>query len=57
MKVEDVNRLLKQFDDMTTMMKRMQKMGQKGMLRQGLSGLLPGGGGFPGMPGGRRPFG
>lgn len=55
MKVEDVNRLLKQFDDMTTMMKRMQKMGQKGLLRQGLSGLLPGGAGFPGMPG-RRPF-
>jgi signal recognition particle subunit SRP54 len=55
MKVEDVNRLLKQFDDMTTMMKRMQKMGQKGMLRQGLSGLM-GGGGFPGMPGGKRPF-
>ncbi|WP_291297601.1 signal recognition particle protein [Elioraea sp.] len=56
MKVEDVNRLLKQFDDMTTMMKRMQKMGQKGMLRQGLSGLMGGGGGFPGMPGGKRPF-
>jgi len=54
-KVEDVNRLLKQFDDMTTMMKRMQKMGQKGLLRQGLSGLMPGGG-FPGLPGGRRPF-
>jgi signal recognition particle subunit SRP54 len=53
-RVEDVNRLLKQFDDMTTMMKRMQKMGQKGLLRQGLSGLLPGGMGFPG--GGRRPF-
>jgi signal recognition particle subunit SRP54 len=55
-KVEDVNRLLKQFDDMTTMMKRMQKMGQKGLLRQGLAGLMPGGGGFPGLPGGRRPF-
>ena len=53
-RVEDVNRLLKQFDDMTTMMKRMQKMGQKGLLRQGLSGLLPGGMNFPG--GGRRPF-
>jgi signal recognition particle subunit SRP54 len=53
-RVEDVNRLLKQFDDMTTMMKRMQKMGQKGLLRQGLSGLLPGGMGLPG--GGRRPF-
>jgi len=50
-----VNRLLKQFDDMTTMMKRMQKMGQKGLLRHGLSGLMPGGG-FPGLPGGRRPF-
>jgi signal recognition particle subunit SRP54 len=53
-RVEDVNRLLKQFEDMTTMMKRMQKMGQKGLLRQGLSGLLPGGMGLPG--GGRRPF-
>lgn len=53
-RVEDVNRLLKQFDDMTTMMKRVQKMGQKGLLRQGLSGLLPGGMNFPG--GGRRPF-
>ena len=53
-KVEDVNRLLKQFDDMTAMMKRMQKMGQKGLLRQGLGALLPGGMSFPG--GGRRPF-
>jgi signal recognition particle subunit SRP54 len=53
-RVEDVNRLLKQFDDMTTMMKRVQKMGQKGLLRQGLSGLMPGGMTFPG--GGRRPF-
>ena len=53
-RVEDVNRLLKQFDDMTTMMKRVQKMGQKGLLRQGLGSLLPGGMGFPG--GGRRPF-
>ncbi|WP_144299470.1 signal recognition particle protein [Elioraea rosea] len=56
-KVEDVNRLLKQFDDMTTMMKRMQKIGQKGLLRQGLGSLMPGGGGgFPGLPGGKRPF-
>jgi signal recognition particle subunit SRP54 len=53
-RVEDVNRLLKQFDDMTTMMKRVQKMGQKGLLRQGLGGLLPGGMNLPG--GGRRPF-
>jgi len=52
--VQDVNRLLKQFDDMSTMMKRMQKMGQKGLLRQGLGALMPKGL----MPGssGRRPF-
>jgi signal recognition particle subunit SRP54 len=45
--VQDVNRLLKQFDDMSTMMKRMNKLGQKGLMRQGLSAL---------MPQGRRPF-
>jgi signal recognition particle subunit SRP54 len=39
--VQDVNRLLKQFDDMSTMMKRMQKLGQKGLMRQGLSALMP----------------
>ena len=47
MTVQDVNRLLKQFDDMSTMMKRMTKMGQKGLMRQGLGAL---------MPQGRRPF-
>ena len=31
--VQDVNRLLKQFDDMSTMMKRMGKLGQKGLMR------------------------
>jgi len=45
--VQDVNRLLKQFDDMSTMMKRMSKMGQKRLMRQGLGAL---------MPQGRRPF-
>jgi len=45
--VQDVNKLLKQFDDMTTMMKRMNKLGQKGLMRQGLGAL---------MPQGRRPF-
>lgn len=45
--VQDVNKLLKQFDDMTHMMKRMNKLGQKGLMRHGLSAL---------MPGGRRPF-
>ena len=50
--VQDVNKLLKQFDDMTTMMKRVSKMGQKGLMRGGLSSLMS-----KGMPGqGRRPF-
>ncbi|WP_431305341.1 signal recognition particle protein [Sediminicoccus sp. BL-A-41-H5] len=45
--VQEVNRLLKQFEDMRDMMKRMNKMGQKGMMRGGLASLLPQG---------RRPF-
>ncbi len=49
--VQEVNRLLKQFDDMSAMMKRMNKLGQKGMMRGGLAGLLP-----PGLKGGGRPF-
>ena len=51
--VQDVNKLLKQFDDMSDMMKRMNKLGQKGLMRQGLGALMP-----KGMPGGggRRPF-
>ncbi|MCL1563560.1 signal recognition particle protein [Parasaccharibacter sp. TMW 2.1886] len=57
--VPEVNRLLKQFSEMSTMMKRLNKMG-------GLSGLMRGMGGagglgdmFKGMggPGGRPPFG
>jgi signal recognition particle subunit SRP54 len=40
--VQEVNRLLKQFEDMRDMMKRMNKMGQKGMMRGGLASLLPG---------------
>ena len=43
-----MNRLLKQFDDMSAMMKRMNKLGQKGMMRGGLAALMPGAG--------RRPF-
>jgi len=39
--VQDVNRLLKQFDDMSTMMKKMSKLGQKGLMRQGLGALMP----------------
>lgn len=39
--VQDVNKLLKQYDQMRQMMKRMGKLGKKGMSRQGLAGLLP----------------
>jgi signal recognition particle subunit SRP54 len=39
--VQDVNRLLKQYQDMSGMMKRMQKLGQKGLMRHGLSALMP----------------
>jgi signal recognition particle subunit SRP54 len=51
--VQEVNRLLKQFDDMSAMMKRMNKLGQKGMMRGGMAALMPGG--RSGNPG-RRPF-
>ena len=50
--VQEVNKLLKQFDDMSTMMKRMAKMGQKGLMRQGMAGLMPKS--MSGQP--RRPF-
>jgi signal recognition particle subunit SRP54 len=54
--VQEINKLLKQFDDMTTMMKRMGKLGQKGLMRQGIGALMPGMGGGGGFGGGRRPF-
>ena len=50
--VQEINKLLKQFDDMTTMMKRMNKLGQKGLMRHGLGALMPGGGGMGGGMGG-----
>jgi signal recognition particle subunit SRP54 len=46
--VQDINRLLKQFDDMSTMMKRINKLGAKGLMRHGMSALMP-----KGMPPGR----
>ncbi len=54
--MQDINKLLKQFDDMTHMVKRMNKLGKKGLMRHGIGALLPkhmqaGQGG-----GGRRPF-
>ena len=39
--VQEVNRLLKQFDEMSTMMKRMNKLGPKGLMRHGLGALMP----------------
>jgi len=39
--VQEVNRLLKQFDDMASMMKRLNKLGPKGLLRHGMSALMP----------------
>ena len=49
--VQEVNKLLKQFDDMTDMMKRMNKLGQKGLMRHGLGAILP-----KSMQGRGRPF-
>jgi signal recognition particle subunit SRP54 len=39
--VQDVNRLLKQYIQMAAMMKKVNRMGEKGMMRGGLSNLLP----------------
>jgi signal recognition particle subunit SRP54 len=47
--VQEVNRLLKQFEEMSAMLKRMNKLGQKGLMRGGLAALLPG-------AGNKRPF-
>ena len=52
--VQEVNKLLKQHSEAQRVMKKVQKMGKKGMVRGGLGGLLaPGGGGGlpPGFPG------
>jgi signal recognition particle subunit SRP54 len=45
--VQEVNKLMKQHKEASRMVKRVKKMGKKGMLRGGLGGLMPGGGGFP----------
>ena len=39
--VQEINKLLKQFDDMATMMKKMRKLGQKGLMRHGLGAIMP----------------
>ena len=43
--IQEVNRLLKQQKDMSTMMKRAKKMGKKGLMPPGLPGVFP-----PGFP-------
>jgi signal recognition particle subunit SRP54 len=44
--VQEVNKLLKQHQQMADVMKKVGKLGQKGLMRHGLGGLLP-----PGMRG------
>ncbi|HJM49237.1 MAG TPA: signal recognition particle protein [Alphaproteobacteria bacterium] len=39
--VQDVNRVLKQHKQMTVMMKKVKKLGKKGLMRHGLPGLMP----------------
>ncbi len=60
LKVEDVNRLLKQYEQTMQIMKRFKnpnkgKKGKKG--RRGMGGFGGMMGGMPGMPGGQNPFG
>lgn len=52
--VQDVNRLLKQFDGMQRMMKKVSKKGGLQALMRGMRGQFPPGGGMPG--GGMPPF-
>ncbi|HVY98698.1 MAG TPA: signal recognition particle protein [Dongiaceae bacterium] len=53
--VQDINKLLKQHQEMQRMLKQVSKLGQKGLMRHGLSALMKGGpgglggGGFGGM--------
>jgi signal recognition particle subunit SRP54 len=42
--VQDVNKLLKQHQEMSRVVKQVTKLGQKGLMRHGLSALRPGGG-------------
>jgi signal recognition particle subunit SRP54 len=45
--VQEINKLLKQHKEASRMIKRVSKMGKKGLMRGGLSSLLPPSGGFP----------
>jgi signal recognition particle subunit SRP54 len=56
--VQEVNKLMKQHMEANRMMKKVKKMGKKGLMRHGLPGMPPGGMGGGGMGGGGRgPFG
>jgi signal recognition particle subunit SRP54 len=55
--VQDVNKLLKQHQEMARMMKQVSKMGQKGLMRHGMAALMKGGAGGPGGLGGGGGFG
>jgi signal recognition particle subunit SRP54 len=50
--VQDVNRVLKQYREMNKMMKKVGKLGKKGLARAGLPGMPPGG-----LPPGMGPMG
>jgi signal recognition particle subunit SRP54 len=50
--VQDVNKLLKQHQEMQRMLKQVSKLGQKGLMRHGLGALMKGGPGMGGMGGG-----
>jgi signal recognition particle subunit SRP54 len=50
--VQEVNKLLKQHQEMQRMLKQVSKLGQKGLMRHGLGALMKGGPGMGGMGGG-----
>ncbi len=54
--IQDLNRLLKQYKQMSKMMKKMKGGGMNKMMR-GMGGMLGGGGGAPGAGGGQLPPG
>jgi signal recognition particle subunit SRP54 len=59
--VQEINKLLKQFNEAGKMMKRVSKLEKKGKLKGGLGGLLgpgqgPSGGLPPGFPGSKGGF-
>jgi signal recognition particle subunit SRP54 len=45
--VQEVNKLIKNYDDISDVMKRMNRLGMKGLMRHGMQGLMPGRSGAP----------